>query len=231
MHWRSINPFLLLLWITAYHQNSFLTRPETPPRAAIRSWTQLLIVWRLNLVCHQIPVGGRDEDVVQRAGRPLRRLRLTPTDTSSRKSHQQFPLKLRGLTSFGTLTPHVVVFWFFFSSWEKWLCSNFKAWSVFSQDSRLIGKSLRCFCFQVSTYSEACLTVEHLLVCVFCLLLCWPKNNPEQPLSCLHVAEFPELNKKSCRRNRWSLHVCGDSIYFVQLFKLLHKRPPCQIRP
>lgn len=114
MHWRNINPFLLLLWITAYHQNSFLTRPETPPRAAIRSWTQLLIVWRLNLVCHQIPVGGRDEDVVQRAGRPLRRLRLTPTDTSSRKSHQQFPLKPRGLTSFGTLTPHVVVFFFFF---------------------------------------------------------------------------------------------------------------------
>lgn len=229
MHWRNINPFLLLLWITAYHQNSFLTRPATPPRAAIRSWTQLLIVWRLNLVCHQIPVGGRDEDVVQRAGRPFRRLRLTPTDTSSRKSHLQFPLKPRGLASFGTLTPHVVGD--FFSSWEKWLCGNVKARSVSLQDSRLIGENLSCFCFQVSTYSEACLTVEHLLEHVFCVLLRWPKNNPERPFSCLHVAEFLESNKKSCRRNRWSLQVYGDSIYFVQIFKLLHKKPSCQIRP
>lgn len=112
MHWTNINPFLLLLWITAYHQNSFLSRRATPPHAAIRSWTQLLIVWRLNLVCHQIPVGGRDEDVVQRAGRPLRRLHLTPTDTFSRKSHLEFPLKPRGLTSFGTLTPRVVALFF-----------------------------------------------------------------------------------------------------------------------
>lgn len=44
----------------------------------------------------------------------FRRLRLTPTDTSSRKFHLQFPLKPRGLTSFGTLTPHVVAFLFFF---------------------------------------------------------------------------------------------------------------------
>ena len=55
----------------AFHENSFLTRGATPPHRAIRSWTQLLIAGRLNLVCHQIPVGGRDGDVVQRTTRPL----------------------------------------------------------------------------------------------------------------------------------------------------------------
>lgn len=65
----------------------------TPPHRAIRSWTQLLIAGRLNLVCHQIPVGGRDGDVVQRATRPPLRQRLTPTEASSRKWQQKFALK------------------------------------------------------------------------------------------------------------------------------------------
>lgn len=65
----------------------------TPPHRAIRSWTQLLIAGRLNLVCHQIPVGGRDGDVVQRATRPPHRQRLTPTEASSRKWQQKFALK------------------------------------------------------------------------------------------------------------------------------------------
>lgn len=90
---RNMNPYLLLLWITAYHQNSFLTKQVTPPHRAVRSWTQLLIAGRLNLVCHQIPVGGRDGDVVQRATRPPYGLRLTPTEASSRKWQQKFALK------------------------------------------------------------------------------------------------------------------------------------------
>lgn len=65
----------------------------TPPHRAIRSWTQLLIAGRLNLVCHQIPVGGRDGDVVQRAMRPPHRQRLTPTEASSRKWQQKFAVK------------------------------------------------------------------------------------------------------------------------------------------
>lgn len=73
---------------------SHQTDSSTLIHTAIRSWTQLLIAGRLNLVCHQIPVGGRDEDIVQRATRPVHREALTPTDTSSRKFHQQFPLKL-----------------------------------------------------------------------------------------------------------------------------------------
>lgn len=70
---------------------------DSSTHGAIRSWTQLLIAGRLNLVCHQIPVGGKDEDVVQRATRPLHSQGLTLTDTSSRKSHQKFPLKPKAL--------------------------------------------------------------------------------------------------------------------------------------
>lgn len=38
-------------------------------------------------------VGGRDEDVEKRATRTIHRQDRTLTDTSSRKSHQKFPLK------------------------------------------------------------------------------------------------------------------------------------------
>lgn len=113
---RNINPYLLLLWIITYHKNSFLTRQVTPPHRAIRSWTQLLIAGRLNLVCHQIPVGGRDEDVVQRATRPLRMQHMTPTDIASRKSHWQFPLKPQA----SPFLPSLILILFSFA--EKIVC-------------------------------------------------------------------------------------------------------------
>lgn len=109
-------PFLL--WIITIHLNSFLTGQVTPPHPAIRSWTQLLIAGRLNLVCHQIPVWGRDGDVVQRATRPPHRQRLTPTEASSRKWQQKFSLKpeTSPLSALSLLL-----------SGENWLGGNLKA--------------------------------------------------------------------------------------------------------
>lgn len=107
-----------LLWIIPIHLNSFLTGQVTPPHPAIRGWTQLLIAGRLNPVCHQIPVWGRDGDVVQRATRPPHRQRLTPTEASSRKWQQTFSLKPEAspLSALSLLLPR-----------ENWLGGNLEA--------------------------------------------------------------------------------------------------------
>lgn len=124
---RNMTPYLLC-WFIAIHLNSFLTGQVTPPHPAIRSWTQLLIAGRLNLVCHQIPLRGRDGDVVQKAARPPHRQRLTPTEASSGKWQQ----KLFFLTSFGTLTPLVqskLIGWQLGSTmWLHPKCNCFCSW-------------------------------------------------------------------------------------------------------
>lgn len=108
-----------LLWIIPIHFNSFLTGQVTPPHPAIRSWTQLLRAGRLNLVCHQIPVWGRNGDVVQRATRPPHRQPLTPTEDSSRKWQQKFSIEQETspLSALSLLL-----------SGENWLGGNLKAW-------------------------------------------------------------------------------------------------------